>query len=229
MKYYSFRYNKNFYEGIATAYCSECNLNCVFCYSHNKRDTGKECTPREVAEKLINIAKKRGINKCRISGGECTLDIKHLLEVIKIIMDESDSEFWMETNGIILGKNPNMANKLSKFPKNRLFITVSIKHFVRESFGKLTASNHDEWYLYPRKAVEYLLEYGCTTRVAFMLDWYSEDEIDDIVGWLLAVFIDNKGLKFETVDEELEYLDNFVDFEDFRKYSSVPKKKQEYT
>jgi len=58
----------------------------------------------------MKITREKGINKCRISGGECTLDIYHLLEIIKIIMEESDLEFWMETNGIIIGKNPELTS-----------------------------------------------------------------------------------------------------------------------
>ena len=104
MKYYAFRYNHNFYGGIATAYCSECNFDCVFCYSHNKRDTGTERSARYVADKLMKIANEREINKVRISGGECTLDLDHHLEVIDIIMEESKLEFWLETNGKVLGE-----------------------------------------------------------------------------------------------------------------------------
>lgn len=48
----------------------------------------------------MKLAHKHGIDKCRISGGECTLDFDHLLEVLHIIMEESDLEFYMETNGI---------------------------------------------------------------------------------------------------------------------------------
>ena len=69
MKYYSFRYSE-YYGGIATAFCSECNFNCVFCYSNNKRDTGKQRDARYVANKLIKLAKKHEIKKCRISGGD---------------------------------------------------------------------------------------------------------------------------------------------------------------
>ena len=102
MKYYSFRYNDNWYGGIATAYCSECNLNCIYCYSHNKRNTGKDRTAREVADRLMKLAHKHGIDKCRISGGECTLDFDHLLEVLHIIMEESDLEFYRKLMALIL-------------------------------------------------------------------------------------------------------------------------------
>ena len=153
--------------------------------------------------------------------------MEHLLEIIKIIIDETDLIFWLETNGLIIGQNPKFASKLAEFPKDRLMITISIKHIVPKFFAKLTRTNHEEWCKYPLNAVEYLSESGCTTRVAFMQDWYTSEEIDWIIGSLLGLFIDKKGLKFENEDEELDYLDNFVDIENFRKYSSVPLKKKE--
>lgn len=228
MKYYSFRYNDNWYGGIATAYCSECNINCIYCYSHSKRGTGRDRTPREVADRLMKTASKHGVDKCRISGGECTLDSDHLLEVIRIIMDESELEFWMETNGIIIGKNPELSEKLSQFPKDRLFITVSMKHIKPESFAKLTGAPKKD-IIYPKKAIECLSRAGSSIRVAYMDDWYTQKEINMIFKWLADTLIMKTGwyTSVKTEDEAVEYLESLVDVEEFRKYASVPLKKQE--
>lgn len=229
MKYFGFRYNHQFYGGIATAYCSECNLNCVFCYSANKRDTGKERSARYVADKLIKIAHDREVNNCRISGGEATLDIDHLVEVIRIVMEESDLTFWLETNGVLMGKDPEKYIKpLLQFPPERLMITVSLKHTVPEFFGRLTGAPED-WVYFPVKAVEHLAEAGATVRIAFMEDWYSLREIDDIWVWLgetvLVHYFD--GSDEVDDDELLNVINALVDVEKFRKYKSVPYKKVE--
>jgi uncharacterized Fe-S cluster-containing radical SAM superfamily protein len=228
MKYYSFRYNDNWYGGIATAYCSECNLNCIYCYSHNKRDTGRDRSAREVADKLMKLASKHGVDKCRISGGECTLDMDHLLEVIRIIMDESDLEFWMETNGIIIGKNPEFVEKFAEFPKDRLYVTVSLKHIEAESFAKLTGAPKGD-VEYSKLAVERLVKKDVTTRIAFMTDWYDDKEHAKLIDWAIITLIMNTGWYDGTKseDEATDHLLTLLDFEEFRKYKSVPLKKQE--
>lgn len=233
MKYYSFRYNDNWYGGIATAYCSECNLNCIYCYSHNKRNTGKDRTAREVADRLMKLAHKHGIYKCRISGGECTLDLDHLLEVLQIIMEESDLEFYMETNGINIGKNPEKAEKFAKFPPNRLHITVSLKHIKPESFAKLTGASK-EWVKFPKKAVEVLASHNTDIRIAFMDDWYTQEEINAIMDWFILDAGVEWGFKIvdlmgkDVTEETLtEAVNESVDVEEFYEYRSVPLKKKE--
>lgn len=234
MKYYSFKYIENYYDGIATAYCGECNLNCIYCYSYNKRGTGKDRTPREVANRILKLASKHGIDKCRISGGECTLDLDHLLEVIRIIMEESDLEFYMETNGINIGKNPEIAEKFAEFPPDRLHITVSLKHTNPKSFAKLTGAPKD-WAELPKKAVEALASYNTDIRIAYMKDWYTEKEIESLRDWFVCDSGVNWGFKIvelmgrEDVNEETltEAVNESIDPEDFYKYRSVPLKKKE--
>lgn len=228
MKYYSFRYNDNWYGGIATAYCSECNLNCIYCYSYSKRGTGKDRTAREVADRLIKTANKHDINQCRISGGECTLDMDHLLEVLQIIMDESNLEFYLETNGILIGKNPELAKRLAEFPKDRLIITVSLKHVKPESFAKLTGAPK-EYVEYPKMAVENLAKAGAFVRVAYMDDWYAEDETDQLYDWAMKALMIPWLEKNQNVTEEqaTDHFFTLIDEEEFYKYRSVPYKKRE--
>lgn len=226
MKYYSFRYNDNWYGGIATAYCSECNLNCIYCYSHNKRGTGKDRTAREVADRLMKLASKHGIDKCRISGGECTLDIDHLLSVLEIIMHDSDLEFYMETNGIKIGKNPEIASKLAEFPNDRLYVTVSLKHVDPEYFAKLTGA-HIKDIKYPKKAIETMGNAGVTTRVAFMQDWYTDNQMEELLVWTAETLGSIWATPDKTEDECIEYVLSIMDEEDFRKYPSVPYTKKE--
>lgn len=227
MKYYSIRYTQNYYGGIATAYCSECNLDCLYCYSQNKRNTGKERDAEYVGKKLIEIAKDREIYKCRISGGEATVDFPHLLEVIDYIMDNSNLVFFLETNGIILGQHPEYVAKLASYPIDRLVITVSIKHTIPEYFAKLTKAP-EEWIMYPKKAVELLGEADVNLRLAYMEDWYTTKEQDEIQQWFISCVDWDLRIpgEFRTedeyIDEVTEALMDALDIETFRKYPSVP-------
>nr|MBA4404840.1 radical SAM protein [Nanoarchaeum sp.] len=60
-KYYRFRPAK-FYGGISTSDCVGCNLRCIFCwswkYNTNPEKYGNFYSPKDVAEKLVTIAKK---------------------------------------------------------------------------------------------------------------------------------------------------------------------------
>jgi len=139
-KYYRFR-PAAFYGGIATADCVGCNLRCVFCWAwnvvNNPIKVGNFYSPKEVAEKLISIAKKKSLSQIRISGNEPTIGKEHLLKILELI--PSSLHFILETNGILIGYDANYAKQLSEF--NNLHVRVSLKGTNEEEFSKLTGAN----------------------------------------------------------------------------------------
>lgn len=227
MKYYSFRYTR-FYGGIATAYCSECNLECVYCYSQDKRDTGKERSAEFVAEKLIKICEDREIDKARISGGEITLDFPHLLDVLDYLMTNSEIVFYLETNGILLGKNPEYIKALASYDYNRLIVTVSLKHIVPVFFENLTKAPA-KMCRYPISAVERMMDEGINVRIAYMEDWYSSKETKELEAWFTNLFdIPYLFYELQLSEEDITALiESRIDVETFVKYKNVPVTKNE--
>jgi len=77
------------YGGISTGYTVGCCLRCVFCWVDFSRDFpekyGQLYAPEEVFEQLVKNARKRGISKLRISGGEPTLGKEHLLALLELV------------------------------------------------------------------------------------------------------------------------------------------------
>lgn len=76
-KYYRIR-PARWYGGIVTADCVGCGLLCKFCWvseaiMFRPASVGKFYTSRKVAEDLISLAKKHGLDLLRISGGEPTI------------------------------------------------------------------------------------------------------------------------------------------------------------
>jgi len=138
-KYYRFRPTR-FYGGIATADTVGCNLRCNFCWSSNSvwnaEKTGEFYSAVDVAKIISEVAEKKGYNQIRISGGEPTIGINHLIEVIKNI--ESKYLFILETNGILLGYNEDFVKKLTQF-KN-LHVRVCIKGSNPEEFSWFTGA-----------------------------------------------------------------------------------------
>ena len=170
-KYYRFRPTL-FYGGISTADCVGCNLRCVFCWAWNtinKPDKrGKFYSPSEVAEKIVNIARKKGFDKVRISGNEPTIGKEHLLGVLEKVYEKApDLKFILETNGILLGYNESYIKELSKF--NNLHIRVSLKAGNSKEFKKYSNAE-PKYFEYQLKALENLEKYQCSYHPALIMD-----------------------------------------------------------
>ena len=85
-KYYRFR-PTGFYGGIATADTVGCNLRCKFCWSSNSvwnaKNAGKFYSSEEVADILQSIAEKKDYHQLRVSGGEPTIHMDYVHQLLK--------------------------------------------------------------------------------------------------------------------------------------------------
>ncbi|MEA3475427.1 MAG: radical SAM protein [Candidatus Cloacimonadota bacterium] len=168
-KYTNF-YCTGVYGGISTGYLCGCCLRCIFCWVSLSRDFpfkfGKFYTPQEVVNKLILNARKKRINKLRISGGEPTICKEHLLEALNLV-NKTNYFFILETNGILSGNDKNFVCELKKY--NNLYVRVSLKAGTAEGFEKRTGAQ-GKFYELPYHALEYLKEAGIYFRAAAMSD-----------------------------------------------------------
>ncbi|ALU12545.1 molybdenum cofactor biosynthesis protein MoaA [Ignicoccus islandicus DSM 13165] len=155
-KYYRFRGGR-FYGGSAAADVVGCNLRCVFCWSKGsvRTDIGEFYSPEEVAEKLDRIAKSRGYYIVRLTGGEPTLCKEHLIEVIRLVTRKY--LFVLETNGILIGYDEDLAKRLASF--DNLLVRISVKAPDPKTFSKVTGAR-EEAFDYVVRAFESLVRYG---------------------------------------------------------------------
>lgn len=164
-KYYRFR-GTDFYGGISTADTVGCNLYCKFCWSGssvwNTKNTGVFYSPQQVADKLHDIARKKGYDQLRISGGEPTIGRKHLNILLKNIRPEF--LFILETNGILFGADKTYVEELSQF-KN-LHVRVCLKGSTPEEFSFLTSA--EKGYEYQLKSLEYLRDEDMSFNIALV-------------------------------------------------------------
>ncbi|MEM4041027.1 MAG: radical SAM protein, partial [Ignisphaera sp.] len=125
-KYYRFRGGR-WYGGIATGDVVGCNLRCRFCwgwrYTHSV-DKGYFMSPEEVFMKLIDIALDRGYRYIRLSGGEPTISIDHMIYLLNRV-EETKLIFIVETNGIMIGYDEQIAKKLANY--SRIIVRISFK------------------------------------------------------------------------------------------------------
>jgi len=224
LKIYRFQHNR-FYGGITTAFCSECNLNCIFCYSQNQRNKGKYFTADDIGHKIIQTARKYQDQQCRISGGDPFTKYSQLIKVIEYIMENSNLYFILETNGIEIGRDEKIAEKLARFDNDRLIVRVSLKHIVGKKFHYLTGAP-EKWSKFALKSIHYLKKYKVNTLVSWMYDWYNEEEISQLLEILIQEGYLKPGNKNISPDEWWEIQDE-IDPEEFYPYRSVKVSRRE--
>ena len=158
------------YRGISTGYAVGCCLRCVFCWVSFSRDFpekyGRFYSAEEAFRIMSDNARKRGIRKLRISGGEPTLVRGHLLQILDLVEESEFPLFILETNGILFGADKSYVQKISRYEK--VHVRVSLKAGTPEEFAKKTGAKPEAFEL-PFKAIEHLLDFGVSFHVAAMI------------------------------------------------------------
>jgi uncharacterized Fe-S cluster-containing radical SAM superfamily protein len=203
-RYHRFR-AAPYYGGIATADAVGCPFLCAYCwnYERNLRPErhGKFYSPKEVADNLISIARKKGYHLYRITGSEPILgevSLSHFIEVKKLVsVADHTARFILETNGLMLGYHPEFIERLD--PQG-LMVRVAIKGVDEESFELITEAQRS-FFEYPLKAVKLLQDRGIEVWPALMGDLFDDKEILKLKDRLKRIGI--------TSDLEIEYLERY--------------------
>jgi len=186
-RYYRFRGAK-WYGGIATGDVAVCNLRCVFCWASDSimnrpQDVGKLHSPEDAFARLDRIASKSGYSQLRLSGQEPTIGKEHLLELLGLV-EESSLKFILETNGILIGAEPDYASALSPF--RQLHVRVSLKGTCEEEYAMVTGAVPESFKL-QLDALSNLRDAEVSCHPAVMVSFSSKenfvalsDRLDDI-------------------------------------------------
>jgi uncharacterized Fe-S cluster-containing radical SAM superfamily protein len=138
-KYTKF-YCTGVYGGIATGYTCGCCLRCIFCWVNWSRDFpekhGTFRSPAEVFSRLSRIARKAGVKQVRVSGAEPTLGKSHLFGLLERIENSPFRLFILETNGILIGADPDYAQEIACFKK--VHTRISLKAGMPKAFTSKT-------------------------------------------------------------------------------------------
>lgn len=157
------------YDGIITGYTCGCCLRCIFCWVHWCRDYPEEYgyfySPAEAFHQLSRVGRKARVNQLRISGAEPTLGKSHLLALLEKIEDSPFRLFILETNGILIGADPDYAKQIARFKK--VHTRVSLKAGTPEAFTRKTGAIPERFEL-PFKGIVNLMEAGASCHVAAM-------------------------------------------------------------
>lgn len=157
------------YGGIATGYACGCCLRCTFCWVHRSRDFperyGRFYSPAEAFHQFSRIGRKARLSQLRISGAEPTLGKRHLLSLLERVEDSPFSLFILETNGVLLGADPDHAQQIARFKK--VHTRISLKAGTPAAFAQKTGAIPESFEL-PFQGIVNLLKAGAGFHVAAM-------------------------------------------------------------
>jgi uncharacterized Fe-S cluster-containing radical SAM superfamily protein len=180
-KYYRFR-PARWYGGIVTADCVGCGLMCRFCWVSDEvmlhpAGIGRFYTPGQVADGLIKLARKHGMNQLRISGGEPTIGKAHLLQVLDLVRGEGFS-FILETNGMPVACDEGYARDLSKY--EFVHARVSLKGCSEKEFAMLTGAKPEAFVL-QLKSLQNLIETGVSCHASVMVSFSTKKSLQMLI------------------------------------------------
>ena len=151
---------------------NRCNVNCLYCHHDGMVKSHEEMTADELYT-ICKIAKKIGVRKIRLSGGEPLLK-KDIVEIVENIASLDFKDISMTTNGILLEK---YAKDLKDAGLDR--VNVSLDTLNREKFEFITKKDYlEDAKRGILKAVEVGL-YPVKINMVVMKD-INQDEIDDM-------------------------------------------------
>ena len=114
---------------------NRCNVNCIYCHHDGMVSSSQEMTPDEIY-RICKIAKKIGVRKIRLSGGE-PLIRKDIVEIVSKINSIGFKDISMTTNGILLEK---YAKDLKDAGLAR--VNVSFDTLNRETYEFITRKDY---------------------------------------------------------------------------------------
>jgi uncharacterized Fe-S cluster-containing radical SAM superfamily protein len=140
-------------------------------------DVGRFYTPKKVAEELVALAKKCGLDLLRISGGEPTIGKPHLLQLLNALQD-GGCRFILETNGIPIAYDEAYAESLSKY--SFVHVRVSLKGCNGAEFATLTGAKSDGFTL-QLKALQNLTDAGISCHPSVMTSFSPRKSLQQLV------------------------------------------------
>jgi len=212
-RYWRFRTDR-WYGGIVTADAVGCGLLCKYCWVSDAvmfqpAETGRFYTPDDVAKILADLAKRKGIEQLRVSGGEPTIGRRHLLQLLDHL-EERGLNFVLETNGILIGNDQKYAEDLAKHEFTH--VRVSLKGCNENQFATLTGAQPKGFKLQLR-ALENLVLANVKCHPAVMISFSTKQSLKQLTDRLRRIS--------PIVAEELE-------IEELILYPSVERKIRKY-
>ena len=160
---------------------NRCNVKCLYCHHDGMIKSTDEMTPDEVY-RICKVAKKIGVQKIRLSGGEPLLK-KDIIKIIEKISSLDFKDISLTTNGILL---EDMAMDLKNAGLNR--VNISLDSLNSNTYKFITKKDYlkdakkgilkaCEIGLYPVKINMVIMKDVNTSEIKEMFKFCRENEI----------------------------------------------------
>jgi uncharacterized Fe-S cluster-containing radical SAM superfamily protein len=146
-------------------------------------EAGKFYAPNDIACSLLSLARKRGLEQLRVSGGEPTIGKAHLLQLLDRLNGEG-CRFILETNGIPIAYDENYAEELSRY--DFVHARVSLKGCNEEEFSMLIGAKA-EGFEQQLKALEKLVEADVDCHPSIMASFSRRKNLDALIKRLESI------------------------------------------
>lgn len=146
----------------AASFACGCNFRCPQCQNWTTTYCGKDTplSPGDAAEVMTRLRRTIGVDRMAISGGECTLNRKWLVQYIrelKKLNPDEDARFHVDTNASILTKD--YIDELVEVGMTD--IGIDVKGLRLETFQRITGVEKELTRLYLKTewdALKYMLD-----------------------------------------------------------------------
>ena len=112
-----------------------------------------------------------------------TLGREHLLSLLEHV-EASKFQFVCESNGLLLGHDPQYVSELSRF--DRTHFRISLKGSNKEEFSRITGARPEAYQL-QYKALENLIAAGVSVNACLMASFSTEEDIQNAITQLEAI------------------------------------------
>ena len=138
---------------------------------------------QEVFDGLASSARRYGHKLISASASEGTIGLDHLFELLDLV-EESEFIYILETNGLNIGADPLIADRLAKY--KRVHVRVSIKGASEDEFHTLTGAHRDAYEL-SYQALEHLISRGISCNACLMASFSDPDGVKTVRKRLAAI------------------------------------------
>lgn len=179
---------------LAISMTSNCNLKCFYCKPTGESISGEKGTiPYEDFCNIVTAAYHQGIDKFRLTGGECTI-VPYFDKAIEFIMNLGpDTKINVCSNGC---KLIDFIPIFSKY-KERIHVRISVDSI----YEYLNGYHFPKWLSEDTiKCTKALLNAGIKTRYNVVITSYNCEQIKELVENALAIGVDLKLLDLYVQD-----------------------------
>lgn len=180
--------NSFFLAGINLSLTLTCNFNCKYCYQSLSLDKSQERLTLQKCLSLVEQASELGMIHFGLTGGEPTL-FKEWIALIESVI-QHDMLPTFTSNGVIIGSNPTIAEKLSSCGLEDITIsldasTPDLHHYITNSSNTFNTVLN---------AIRYLLDNGIRVSVKCVLSSLNITDLGDFIDFIAGMGVHEVGI-----------------------------------